>query len=67
MPTAELTYLEGIRQGLRRALAGHNEVLVFGEDVGAFGGAFKVTLGLQAEFGKDRVFNTPISESAILG
>jgi pyruvate/2-oxoglutarate/acetoin dehydrogenase E1 component len=63
----EITYLEGIRQGLRRLLQEHAEVVVYGEDVGAFGGAFKVTLGLQKEFGEKRVFDTPISESAILG
>ncbi|OGV47202.1 MAG: pyruvate dehydrogenase [Lentisphaerae bacterium GWF2_57_35] len=67
MPTVEMTYLEAIRQGLRRLLQERNEVLLYGEDVGAFGGAFKVTLGLQEEFGKDRVFNTPISESAMIG
>lgn len=63
----EITYLEAIRQSLRRLLREHPEVVVYGEDVGAFGGAFKVTLGLQAEFGADRVFDTPISESAIFG
>lgn len=63
----EITYLEGIRLGLQRLMREHPEVVLYGEDVGAFGGAFKVTLGLQEEFGKDRVFDTPISESAILG
>ena len=67
MPTREMTYLEAIRQALRRLLRERPEVVVYGEDVGAFGGAFKVTLGLQAEFGADRVFDTPISESAIFG
>lgn len=67
MPTREITYLDGIRQGLQRLLREHPDVVVYGEDVGAFGGAFKVTLGLQQEFGAERVFDTPISESAILG
>jgi 2-oxoisovalerate dehydrogenase E1 component beta subunit len=67
MPTHEITYLEGIRQGLHRLLKEHEDVVVYGEDVGAFGGAFKATLGLQAEFGEQRVFDTPISESALLG
>lgn len=67
MQTAEITYLEGIRQALFHAMRRHREVVVFGQDVGAFGGAFKVTAGLQAEFGDERVFDTPISESAILG
>lgn len=43
------------------------EVLLYGQDVGAFGGAFKATLGLQQEFGVERVFDTPICESAMLG
>lgn len=67
MPMREMTYLEAIRQGLRRLLRERPEVVIYGEDVGAFGGAFKVTLGLQEEFGGDRVFDTPISESAIFG
>ena len=67
MPTAETTYLEAIRLGLRRLLQEHDDVLIYGEDVGGFGGAFKVTLGLQEEFGPARVFDTPIAESAILG
>ncbi len=67
MPMHEITYLEAIRQGLRKLLQERQDVVVYGEDVGAFGGAFKVTLGLQQEFGEDRVFDTPISESAILG
>ena len=67
MRVTEITYLEAIRQGLMRLLRDHKDVVLYGEDVGAFGGAFKVTLGLQQEFGKDRVFDTPISESAILG
>lgn len=67
MPMREMTYLEALRDGLRRLLREHEDVVIYGEDVGAFGGAFKVTQGLQAEFGVDRVFDTPISESAILG
>ena len=63
----EMTYLEGIRQGLRRAMQEDPDVLLYGEDVAAFGGAFKVTSGLLAEFGPTRVFDTPVSESAIFG
>ena len=63
----EITYIEAIRQGLREVMREHKEVVLFGEDVGAFGGAFKATLGLQEEFGKARVFDTPICESAMLG
>ncbi len=67
MPSRETTFLEGIRQGLQRAMREDKNVIIYGEDVGAFGGAFKVTLGFQEEFGKDRIFDTPISESALLG
>lgn len=63
----EITYIEAIRRSLRQALQERPEVLIYGQDVGAFGGAFKATLGLQAEFGTDRVFDTPVSESAMLG
>jgi len=67
MRRQELTYLEAIRDGLRRAMRDDPRVVVFGEDVGQFGGAFKLTAGLQEEFGEERVFDTPVSESAILG
>ena len=67
MPMREVTYVEGIRLGLQQLLRDRPEVVIYGEDVGSFGGAFKVTLGLQEEFGEQRVFDTPISESAILG
>lgn len=67
MPMNEVTYLGAIREGLRELLAKHDEVILYGQDIGVFGGAFKVTQGLQEEFGKDRIFDTPLSESAILG
>jgi 2-oxoisovalerate dehydrogenase E1 component beta subunit len=63
----ELTYLEAISDALRLALREDDRVLLLGEDVGAFGGAFKVTAGLAKEFGAQRVVDTPISEEAILG
>lgn len=63
----EMTYLEGIRQGLRAVMKAHPEVVMYGEDIGKFGGAFKMTLGFQEEFGTDRCFDTPVSESAIFG
>ena len=67
MPMREITYLDGISEGLRRLMRERPDVVIYGEDVGKFGGAFKVTLGFQEEFGVERVFDTPISESAILG
>ncbi|HVC84094.1 MAG TPA: alpha-ketoacid dehydrogenase subunit beta [Solirubrobacteraceae bacterium] len=63
----ELTYLDAISDALRVALREDERVLLLGEDIGAFGGAFKVTAGLQQEFGVDRVIDTPISEEAIIG
>lgn len=67
MSLFEMTYLEGIRQGLLHVMRRHPETVLFGEDVAAFGGAFKMTLGFQQEFGEQRVFDTPIAESAIIG
>ena len=63
----ELSYLEAISDALRVALREDERVLLLGEDIGGFGGAFKVTAGLQQEFGVDRVIDTPISEEAIIG
>jgi pyruvate/2-oxoglutarate/acetoin dehydrogenase E1 component len=62
-----ITYLEAIRQALFDEMARDERVFVLGEDVGAYGGAFKVTEGLQERFGDARVIDTPISEIAIVG
>ena len=64
---AEVTYLEAIRAGLSEEMARDENVFILGEDVGAFGGAFKVTEGLQKRFGEARVIDTPIAETAIVG
>jgi len=56
-----------LNAALRDALAGDPRTLVFGEDVGELGGVFRVTEGLQSEFGRERVFNTPIAEAGIAG
>lgn len=64
---AVVTYLEAIRQALFEEMARDEKVFVLGEDIGAYGGAFKVTDGLYDRFGADRVIDTPISESAIVG
>jgi len=64
---AEVTYLEAIRDGLFEEMARDDRVFILGEDVGAFGGAFKVTEGLQKRFGEARVIDTPIAETAIVG
>ena len=60
-------YIEAIRQALHEEMARDPRVLVIGEDVGAFGGAFKATEGLFARFGAGRVVDTPVSEEAIVG
>ncbi|HEX8652191.1 MAG TPA: alpha-ketoacid dehydrogenase subunit beta [Pyrinomonadaceae bacterium] len=61
------TFVEAIRQGLWEEMERDPSVFVIGEDVGAYGGAFKVTDGLIDEFGEERVIDTPISEAAIVG
>ena len=61
------TYLEAIRQGLWEEMEGDERVFLLGEDVGVYGGAFKVTDGFLERFGEGRVVDTPISEAAIVG
>jgi pyruvate dehydrogenase E1 component beta subunit len=62
-----MTYREAIRLALREELARDQHVFVMGEEVGVFGGAYKVTAGLLDEFGPDRVRDTPISEEGFVG
>jgi 2-oxoisovalerate dehydrogenase E1 component beta subunit len=64
---AELTYLQAISDGLRTEMRRDKRVFVIGEDVGVYGGAFKVTLGFQEEFGPWRVIDAPLAETAIVG
>jgi len=64
---APVTYLEAIRLGLAEEMAADERVIALGEDVGVYGGAFKATEGLLERFGGDRVIDTPISETAIVG
>lgn len=63
----EVTYLEAIRQGMWEEMERDENVFILGEDVGAYGGAFKVTDGFLERFGAQRVIDTPISEAAIVG
>jgi 2-oxoisovalerate dehydrogenase E1 component beta subunit len=63
----EITYLEAIREALFEEMERDPNVFCLGEDIGAYGGAFKVTEGLMAKFGEQRVVDTPISEIAIVG
>ena len=64
---AELTYLQAISDGLRQEMRRDKRVYVIGQDVGVYGGAFKVTLGFQEEFGPWRVIDAPLAEAAIVG
>jgi 2-oxoisovalerate dehydrogenase E1 component len=63
----ELTYKDAIKEALFEEMSRDSRVILFGEDVSDYGGAFKVTKGLLEAFGRQRVFNTPISEAAICG
>ena len=65
--TRRLTYLQAISEGLRDEMRADERVFVMGEDIGVFGGAFKVTDGFLEEFGPERVIDTPLAESAIIG
>src|SRR3954465_9876780 len=62
-----MTYLQAISDGMRQEMRADERVLVMGEDVGVFGGAFKVTDGFIDEFGPERVMDTPLAEPAIIG
>jgi pyruvate dehydrogenase E1 component beta subunit len=63
----EITYLEAIREGLQQEMRRDPRVFLIGEDVGIYGGAFGVSLGMLEEFGPERIVDTPISELAIAG
>jgi pyruvate dehydrogenase E1 component beta subunit len=63
----EITYAEALREALRQLMAADERVFCIGEDIGVYGGAFGVTAGLLAEFGPERIIDTPISEAGIAG
>lgn len=62
-----LTMIKAITQALDQEMEKDNQVLLFGEDIGKNGGVFRATEGLQEKYGKDRVSDTPLAESAIGG
>jgi len=64
---AEITFLEAVHDALAESMRGDDRVMLIGEDIGTYGGAFKVTEGLVDEFGTERVVDTPIAESAVVG
>jgi acetoin:2,6-dichlorophenolindophenol oxidoreductase subunit beta len=63
----EISYAEAIRETLRQQMLADDKVFLIGEDVGLYGGAFGVSIGLFAEFGEDKIMDTPISEQGIVG
>jgi 2-oxoisovalerate dehydrogenase E1 component beta subunit len=65
--TTKLTLSRAINEGLRRSLESDEKVMIMGEDVGKLGGVFRVTDGLQKDFGEHRVLDTPLAESGIIG
>jgi 2-oxoisovalerate dehydrogenase E1 component beta subunit len=67
MTHVKITMAQALNQALRDAMTADDTVLMFGEDVGALGGVFRITDGLTAEFGEDRCFDTPLAESGIVG
>jgi 2-oxoisovalerate dehydrogenase E1 component beta subunit len=65
--TQTITLAKGLNQGLRAAMEADPKVIVMGEDVGRLGGVFRITDGLRKDFGQQRVFDTPLGESGIIG
>jgi pyruvate dehydrogenase E1 component beta subunit len=63
----QLTIAKALNEGLRKTMEADPKVLLMGEDIGKLGGVFRVTDGLQKDFGEDRVFDTPLAESGIVG
>ncbi len=64
--TEELRLIDSISNGLRQSMERHNDLVIMGQDIAEYGGVFKITDGFVEQFGKDRVRNTPICESAII-
>ncbi len=61
-----IRFIDAISQGLKQSMERHNNLVLMGQDIAEYGGAFKITEGFVAAFGKDRVINTPICESAVI-
>jgi 2-oxoisovalerate dehydrogenase E1 component len=65
--TTEKRFIDAIKEGLHQSMQQHNNLILMGQDIAGYGGAFKITEGFVNEFGKERVRNTPLCESAIVG
>ena len=63
----ELTYSQALREALTEEMERNPDIVLLGEDIGVYGGVFKVTEGLLARFGPERVIETPISEAGFIG
>jgi len=63
----EKRFVDAVQEGLKQSLVQHNNLIIMGQDIAEYGGAFKITEGFVQEFGKQRIRNTPLCESAILG
>lgn len=66
-PATEKRLIDAIREGLQQSMRKHDQLILMGQDIAEYGGAFKITEGFVEEFGKGRVRNTPLCESAIVG
>ncbi|MCW3116714.1 MAG: dehydrogenase, partial [Chitinophagaceae bacterium] len=67
LTTRELRFIDGIKEGLQQSMQQHSHLIIMGQDIAEYGGAFKITEGFLQEFGKERIRNTPLCESAIAG
>ena len=65
--TENIRFIDAISQGLKQSMQRHDHLVIMGQDIAEYGGAFKITDGFVAAFGKERVINTPICESAVVG
>ncbi|MFZ1786113.1 MAG: dehydrogenase E1 component subunit alpha/beta [Ferruginibacter sp.] len=64
---ADKRYIDGIKEALHQSMQKHPNLIIMGQDIAEYGGAFKITEGFVEEFGKERIRNTPICESAVVG
>ena len=67
LTTHDLRLIDAIKEGLHQSMKAHPNLILMGQDIAEYGGAFKITEGFVEEFGKERVRNTPLCESAIVG
>ena len=66
-PSIEIRFIDAIKEGLLQSMERHDNLILMGQDIAEYGGAFKITEGLVEQFGRERVRNTPLCESAVIG